>query len=190
MKAIFVILYLSLTLAYSEGNSQSFYGFEGGVSLTNLKLKSERITLSDEAYRPKISYSFLAFKEFPVNKVIDLKLGLRISNRGSRFIEEKINIHYLGLYSSIFSQLYKQFNLELGTELNYLLSSNSTEDRLKRLDFGLNSALNYQISKTFYCTLKYYIGLTNIIENQYNGINDNFNLKNRDILIGLGYYIK
>ncbi len=201
MKKIIFAAAAALSLMAGAAQAQTSFGLEAGLNLTSLggKVVSEStnsgimagarvggvadIMLTDAIYfRPGIQFSLMGGKNgdfhdlsFNINYLqIPLNVLYKLGEEGS-------NRFYFGLTPYVGVALGGKVKSGSSSE-DLKIGDKEGEDDIKRLDFGLGAKVGYEFSMGFGVDASFNQGLSNVFTTS------GFDLKNRNISIGLNYF--
>jgi hypothetical protein len=191
-----LILCLVLAICSQVSVAQVSFGVKGGLNANyvTFRFQGERQTSSG------LDFHLGGYVNIPLNKKFSFRPELQFSRRGNDYYKlDYIELPLLLSYSPI-----KFMEIELGTNVGYLLSKNATFFSLNdfnRLDVGLTSGLRFNLPKGFFIASRYYYGFSSFLSGSYRALNsndplitnsgdNNFYYYNRTIQLSIGYKIK
>ncbi|MFW5761101.1 MAG: porin family protein [Cyclobacteriaceae bacterium] len=188
-----VILVLLLLMSY-QAWSQLSYQIQAGVSLVDMatvnRPEIDGMIFNDEDKLSRVSYLIGVNTQLDM-KFLYLKSGLIYSRRGmTQEIIQKdvIQLDYLGIPLLLGKRIFKNFSLEAGPEINYLIHY-KYDDNFEDWDFGLQAGVVYQLFEKINAKAHYYHGLSNTSQFIKNGsiAPKGMKLQNRMIALSVGY---
>lgn len=176
--------------------SKAQIAIRGGVNIANNSITAEDASVS---FSDRIGFHAGLMAEFAMSEKLTFRPGLLYSQRGNKIeilglVSLKMNLNYIDIPLSFtygFSGRKKGFFVELGPNIQYLLSatgeadgeSEDIKDDFKPFDIGLLIGLGYKINSKLSIGLNYNAGLINILEASSNGES----MKNTNIGIYASY---
>lgn len=178
-----VLLFTTLAVfGFTSLNAQEIkLGIKGGLKFAQIKgensQKNNRIT----------DFNLGIMAEIPIANRFTFQPELLYSGQGS-----SVNLNYLNIPLVVKYNLTKEFSLEAGPQIGFLLSANANGNNVKSsfktLDFSLNFGLSYQLNNKIYFGARYNLGLTNIstgVTTQY----ISSKIKNEVFQLTIGYFL-
>ena len=185
LSVFFIAVYCTLSAtAFCQKTS---FGIIGGVSLANMRLKSESISVSGDS---KIGFTAGVFADVALSENFSFQPALNYVQKGSKNeisdmnYESKVTLSYIELPLNL---VYKpemqklRFFVGVGPSIAYALSgkekekengvsntytykfgNNPDEHDLKALDFGANFLTGIETPGGFLVALNYNLGLSNL----------------------------
>lgn len=158
-----IILTAAAVLALSFANAQDVkFGVKGGLNIAS-------ITNSDNA-NSLTGFHVGFFAELNVSEKFTLQPEVLYSIQGAKDSGITLNLGYINLPIMAKYYVAKDFSLEFGPQIGFLISakakvdgeSGNVKDLLKSTDFGLNLGAAYDISKNMTVGLRYNLGLSQV----------------------------
>lgn len=185
LSVFFIAVYCTLSAtAFCQKTS---FGITGGVSLANMRLKAESISVSGDS---KIGFTAGVFADMPLAESLSFQPALNYVQKGAKneisdmSYESKLTLNYIELPLNL---LYKpemqklRFFVGAGPSIAYALSgkekekdngvnttysykfgNNPDEHDLKALDFGANFLTGIETPGGLLVALNYNLGLSNL----------------------------
>ncbi|MDY0099156.1 MAG: porin family protein [Bacteroidales bacterium] len=191
-------------LAFATESFAQTYGVKAGLNFSNMLMKDDDHTYSDD-YEMKPGFHLGPVAEIPINDLLSFETGLIFSAKGFKYSEDsydmKLNLFYLDIpltakarYDAGFGNIYGLIGPYLGIGLTGKSvyededepvdwGSDSDDDDLKRLDFGLTVGAGVEIN-SIVVGLSYGLGLANISPDTDGG----FKINNRVLGLSVGYW--
>jgi len=131
---------------------------------------------------PITDFHFGVQAEISVSEKFSFQPELLYSGQGSEVNLNYLNMPLIGKY-----YLTKEFSIEVGPQIGFLLSKNNdtdVKDSFRELDFGANFGIGYKFESGLNFGARYNLGLSDI--NNINGFSD----KNRNgvFQLSIGYF--
>jgi hypothetical protein len=202
MKVIKKGLSFLLLLFFSNLNSQSIsYEIVGGVNVSNLKLSvNHNGDISKWNRDSRTSFFLGGGIEFPVkiakSNKFSLNIQLQYSQQGN-FVEDFNNennfdeINQINLPVRIKAELFDNLFIGLGGYLGYLVFVDDylyeDEKNYSNFDSGALVSIEYKLYKKISIEAKYLVGLTDVLNREYDNGEYKHNRFNRVFQIGLNY---
>jgi len=175
MKKLF-FLFLSLIAFSFTTNAQTRFGIKGGVNFANLSFSSGGMSSNQNSITTaQIGVTF----ESRLSDRIILRNDVLFSQKGaitpSNIADYKTTINYLEVpFNFLYEPTYYSF-IGVGPYVGYamtgtILSNGQSSDitfgdgEFKRLDYGLNLTVGYEVFEGLVLSANYSLGLANIID--------------------------
>ena len=201
----FVAIFAMHFLGFSQ---QPKFGITAGIALANMYAKSDN---GSDHGKTKIGLIVGVLGDIPIAAHLSFQPALNFVQKGTKDQTEnvdekaKINVNYLELPLHIlYNTNHKAGNFFAGAGPSFAFAlsgkttvssggievsdkikfGNSSDDDLKRFDFGIDFITGYQLSNGFMLAVNYNLGLSNLIPGDTGGSS----FKNRYFGIRLGYF--
>ena len=172
--ALTLITIIAITATIS---AQIHFGIKGGLNLANQYFMYSALGVASTSIRPGFHAGVLL--DAPLSKSISIQPNLLFSQKGAIFNGTygfTATYNYLELPVNVIYHINKKFMIGAGPYLGYALSGTQSgsqqsidvvfgSGQAKRLDFGLNALIGYEIIDGLVISANYSLGLTNIYDN-------------------------
>ncbi|WP_397362582.1 porin family protein [Olleya sp. R77988] len=161
----FVFLFISTICASQEDSKPSYFGIKLGGNNSNISGDFS------EEYNSRFSFHFGVTGEIMINNKLNLAPEILFSSIGA----ENVILNYISVPISFRYYPVSNFYLEAGPQAAYSLgavktvgSSSFYNDitNVNQTDFGFNLGFGFKTDTRFLIGLRYYFGLSNLIEDQ------------------------
>ncbi|MGB1042223.1 MAG: porin family protein [Tenacibaculum sp.] len=150
-----VLLFITVTvLVLSNVNAQKIkFGIKGGINFSEI---------NSESINKTTGFNLGFISEIPISEKFYFQPELLYSDQGG----SSINLNYLNLPLMGKYYLTKEFSIEAGPQVGYLLSAKTNSKNIKssfnKFDFGANLGLGYKFNNGLNFGVRYNLGLTKI----------------------------
>lgn len=210
MKSIFTTPVLMILLTPGFVSAQTTVGITGGASFANVTVKSGGISVS-----PKLKTGITAglFIDAPLSSNFSFQPALNFVQKGYVVKEDsykdKLNLNYLEVPLNFVYHTNKSegFFIGAGPSVAFGISGKekytdsdfpednstdkikfgSSDDEIKRIDFGANVLAGYKLAGGFMVSGNYNLGLSNIANTGNDNPDEGGTIKNRYFAIKIGY---
>lgn len=189
MKYVFVALLASFLC-----NAQSVkFGIKGGVNYSDPSIINTKAS-------SKIGYHVGGIAEFKFSKFAiqpELMYSVLGAKFNGNFIKSDANVGYLSL--PVFLKIYflKKFSIEAGPQISYAIDENTTTSlsgfnlgeilKVNDFDYGVSAGASVQLTEAIFVQLRGVYGFSEITKKTGIPQIDSFVVKNRALLVSLGY---
>jgi len=170
-----VILCAIAIMAFGFANAQKTrFGVKGGLNIATIGGADEANAL--------VGFQLGGFAEINVWKKLYIQPELLFSAQGAKYAyygqrDITVNLNYINIPVLAKYYITKEFSVEAGPQLGFLVSSNNIENE-KSVDAGFNLGAGYNFTDNFSVGIRYTIGLSNVYDYDYD----------YDYYDGFGYY--
>lgn len=181
MKKIILSAIAVMTFALTNAQ-QTRFGIKGGVNLT---------TLTGDATDAKslVGFQVGGFAEIKIIEKLAIQPEILYSTQGAKYDNfgdtklDYLNIPVLAKY-----YITKQFTVEAGPQIGFLLSSHDT-DNTRSVDLGFNFGGGYNFTDNLSVGLRYTVGISNIFDNDYDNLTNyvDYSVRNSVLALTLAY---
>lgn len=161
-----IILCAIAIMAFGFANAQKArFGVKGGLNIATIGGANDANAL--------VGFQLGGFAEINVWKKLYIQPELLFSAQGAKFDgyygerDYTVNLNYINIPVVAKYYITKQFSVEAGPQLGFLVSSENIENE-KSVDVGFNLGAGYNFTDNFSVGARYTIGLTSV----YDGYND------------------
>lgn len=175
-----ICLCFAISFSYAQ---ESKYGIRAGVNISSIS--SDNIPEDLEDSRIGVVVGFLA--EYAINNKISIQPELHYSAQGNK--EEDLRVNYLNLPIFLKYNVTNIFNVHIGPQAGLKIWE-WEDNEADVVDFGTFDfsgvvGLGANITDNFFIDVRYALGLTNVFDEDGNGIELDGN--NRNIQVSVGY---
>jgi hypothetical protein len=161
-----IILCAIAIMAFGFTNAQKTrFGVKGGLNIATIGGANDANAL--------IGVQLGGFAEINVWKKLYIQPELLFSTQGAKFDgyygerDQTVNLNYINIPVVAKYYITKQFSVEAGPQLGFLVSSKNIENE-KSVDLGFNLGAGYNFTDNFSVGARYTIGLSSVYDG-YNG---------------------
>lgn len=163
-----IILAAIAVMAFGFTNAQETrFGIKGGINLSTLTGEYEDDTKS------LVGFTVGGFAEIKVIERLAIQPELLYSAQGAKFEDAfgkyDANLNYLNIPVLAKFFITKQFTVEAGPQIGFLLSAKidgeDAKDFYKSADFGFNFGAGYNFTDNFSAGIRYTVGLSGVYDN-------------------------
>lgn len=192
---ILLALLLVLPVCYSRAQLQ--YGIKGGLNISDIVITNYIDKIAEANYHLKPGIHGGLYGHLDLENRFLLLAEILYSNQGVR-ANANINLHYITLPMLAQYKISPKLFAELGPQVGYLFAAKSRYGDVSnlynnKLDIGLDAGFQYNISKAFFAGIRYYAGISSVIDVQESGNNsqlgENIKYQNRVLQLSAGYCI-
>ncbi|KRD07297.1 hypothetical protein ASE21_17525 [Flavobacterium sp. Root901] len=170
-----VILTTIAILAFGFANAQQTrFGVKGGLNITNFS--------GDNDSNALVGFQLGGFAEIKVIERLSIQPELLFSTQGAKFDRNGSNndldlkLNYINIPVLAKFYITKQFTVEAGPQIGFLVSAKSdgddVKDFYKSTDLGFNFGAGYNFTDNFSVGLRYTVGLSNVADYDTDDIDD------------------
>lgn len=160
-----IILCAIAIMAFGFANAQKArFGVKGGLNITTINGLDDANSL--------IGFQLGGFAEIKVWKKLFIQPELVYSAQGAKFDRYyddpafTVNLDYINVPVLAKYYITKQFTVEAGPQLGFLVSSKNISNE-KSVDVGFNFGAGYNFTDNFSAGIRYTVGLTNVYDTHY-----------------------
>ena len=208
MKKINLTLIIAIITIVSV-NAQTTFGVKAGANFSSFAYSDSYG--EDNSEKGRTSIHFGAVAEVQISDKFSVQPELLFSSLGNIYddsegdysYKEVMKVNYLTMPLMAKYYVAEGFSLEAGPQIGFLLSAkydwddtymgesdSGTDDfkeYFKNLDFGLNFGVGYKLDSGLNFGARYYLGLSNIEEEEDDYYEVDYSIKNRVFQISVGY---
>lgn len=190
MKRIFLIAFAVLAFGFANAQ-QTRFGIKGGLNVTSFS--------GGNYYDAKslVGFQVGGFAEIKIIERLSIQPEVLFSTQGAKFdggvdgdFDSKLNYINVPVLAKFY--ITKQFTVEGGPQLGFLVSAKSdgedSKDLFKSVDTGFNFGAGYNFTDNVSVNLRYTVGLSNIADYDTDDVDEYFDSpKNSVLALTLGY---
>lgn len=170
-----IILCAIAIMAFGFTNAQKTrFGVKGGLNIATIGGADDANAL--------VGFQLGGFAEINVWKKLFIQPELLFSAQGAKFDgfngdrDYTVNLNYINIPVLAKYYITKEFSVEAGPQLGFLVSSKNIEDE-KSVDVSFNLGAGYNFTDNFSVGIRYTIGLSSVYD--YNDYNNGYYYDNR-----------
>lgn len=169
MKRIFLVVMAVMAFGFTNAQKTRF-GVKGGLNIATIGGADESKAL--------IGFQLGGFAEINVWKKFFIQPELLFSAQGAKFEYDdardfKINLNYINIPVLAKYYITKEFNVEAGPQLGFLVSSKNISNE-NSVDLGFNLGAGYNFTDNISVGIRYTVGLSDVYEYANNNDIDGF----------------
>ena len=168
-----IILSAIAIMAFAFSNAQETrFGIKGGLNITSFA--------GGNYYDSKslVGFQVGGFAEIKVIERLSIQPEVLFSTQGAKFddinVDRKLNYINIPVLAKFY--VTKQFTVEAGPQLGFLVSAksndNDVKDLYKSVDTGFNFGVGYNFTDNFSVGARYTVGLSNIADYDVDDIDE------------------
>ncbi|WP_264534890.1 porin family protein [Flavobacterium sp. N1736] len=167
-----IILCTIAIMVFGFANAQKTrFGVKGGLNIATINGLDDANAL--------IGFQLGGFAEINIWKKLFIQPELVYSAQGAKFDRYygdpgfTVNLDYINVPVLAKYYITKQFTVEAGPQLGFLVSSKNINNE-KSVDLGFNFGAGYNFTDNFSAGIRYTVGLTNVYDTHYDYNNDDY----------------
>ncbi|WP_281232070.1 porin family protein [Flavobacterium gelatinilyticum] len=181
-------------MAFGFTNAQETrFGVKGGLNISTLGGDASGVS-------SLVGFHVGGFAEIKIIEKLAIQPELVFSTQGAKekFFGEKYNTNLNYLNIPVVAKYYitKEFSVEAGPQIGFLVSAKSdgedVKDLYKSIDAGFNIGAGYNFTENLSVNLRYYLGLANVVDTNddyedWEDFVDSYRVNNNVISLSVGY---
>lgn len=181
-------------MAFGFTNAQETrFGVKGGLNISTLGGDASGVS-------SLVGFHVGGFAEIKIIEKLAIQPELVFSTQGAKekFFGEKYNTNLNYLNIPVVAKYYitKEFSVEAGPQIGFLVSAKSdgedVKDIYKSIDAGFNIGAGYNFTENLSVNLRYYLGLANVVDTNddyedWEDFVDSYRVNNNVISLSVGY---
>ncbi|SHG53065.1 porin family protein [Flavobacterium johnsoniae] len=187
-----IILAAIAVMAFSFANAQETrFGVKGGLNISTVGGDARNVS-------SLVGFHVGGFAEIKIIEKLAIQPELLFSTQGAKekFAGDKYNTNLNYINVPVLAKYYitKQFTVEAGPQIGFLVSAKSdgedVKDFYRSVDAGFNIGAGYNFTENLSVGLRYYIGLSNVIDENYEDWDDyvdSYKVNNNVFSVSLAY---
>lgn len=185
MKKIFLSTVVAIFMVVGL-SAQTSFGVKAGVNFANLNADGEW-----DGSDSVTGFHVGVFSDIELSDVLIFQPEILYSTQGAHWAEDDEHIlNFINVPLMIKFEVAESFYLEAGPQVGFLISAENEDnddikDEFKSTDFVLNLGASVDFGENFLVAARYGLGLSDIVEEEYEGMG--IDGKTTNIMISLGY---
>jgi hypothetical protein len=187
-----IILSMIAVLAFGFTNAQETrFGIKGALNVASLTGN-----YADNA-KSLIGFQVGGFAEIKIIEKLAIQPELLYSAQGAKIDfpggDYNTNLDYLNVPVLAKYYVTKEFTVEAGPQIGFLLSakanSKNVKNEFKSTDLGFNFGAGYNFTENLSAGIRYTVGISNVYDREYNSWENyyDYSVRNSVLALSLGY---
>lgn len=186
-----IILTAIAVMAFAFTNAQQTrFGVKGGLNVSSF------VGGNVENAKALIGFNVGGFAEIKIIEKLAIQPELLYSTQGAKIDfpggDYNTKVDYLNVPVLAKYYITKQFTVEAGPQIGFLLSAksdgNDVKDNFKSVDFGFNFGAGYNFTDNFFAGARYTVGISNVADYEVDDFDQYYDSpKNSNFSLFVGY---